>query len=125
MENARYNDEFIADFYERFMSRSPAIARRFKNTNMSAQKTMLHDSLIYVVDYFLTEKVSDQLHHIARIHSKGERDIAPDLYDVWMDSLMETVRDFDPEYSKDVELAWRMALSPGITYMKFSYDQPG
>ena len=49
--------------------------------------------------------------------------IPPDLYDVWLECLMQTLKEFDPEYSSEVELSWRVVLAPGITYMKFKYDQ--
>ena len=51
-----------------------------------------------------------------------ERGIAPELYEEWLESLIQTVREFDLEFTDEVELSWRVVLSPGITYMKFRYD---
>lgn len=48
--------------------------------------------------------------------------IKPYLYHLWFECLIDTVREFDPLFSDDVELAWRLTLSSGITYMKFGYD---
>ena len=36
---------------------------------------------------------------------------------------MEAVSEFDPEFNDEVELAWRLALTPGITYMKFMHQR--
>jgi hypothetical protein len=42
---------------------------------------------------------------------------------MWLESLIKTVADYDPEFDLDVELSWRVVLSSGITYMKFKYDK--
>lgn len=48
-------------------------------------------------------------------------DIHPELYDLWLECLIETVAEFDDGFRDEVELAWRLVLSPGIVYMKFKY----
>lgn len=50
-------------------------------------------------------------------------DIAPRLYDLWLETLIDTARDFDEQFDEEVELAWRLVLTPGIVYMKFYYDR--
>ena len=121
--NSSYNRDFIGRFYEILLTKSERIAQHFKHTDMSAQKTMLHDSLHYMVDFFTAHATNEYLQRIARVHSKGEHDIAPELYDIWLDSLIEALREFDPEFSDEVELSWRLVLAPGIVYMKFMRDR--
>jgi len=118
----RYNDAFISRFYEVFMASSEAVARSFQHTDMSVQKTMLHDSLQVVLDYHRTGKVSQQLQRLAQVHSRAGQDIVAALYDNWLDSLVMTVSEFDPEYDQTVERAWREAFVPGIQYMITCYD---
>ena len=38
------------------------------------------------------------------------------------ETLLEAVRLIDPDYDDDIDLAWRVVLAPGVTYMKRKYD---
>ena len=67
--------------------------------------------------------VPDYLEKIAQKHSQSAHDIPPQLYDLWLDTLVKTVKEFDPDFNEEVELSWRLVLSSGITYMKFKYDK--
>lgn len=40
------------------------------------------------------------------------------LYDLWLECLIATVAETDPEYSPIVESSWREGLKPGIARMK-------
>lgn len=112
-----YNDEFIQRFYEIFMAKSPEIAQLFKNTNMAVQKTMLHDSLHYLLNYYDSGVPNVPLNHIREIHGEGGLNIPDRLYELWLDSLIEAVKDKDPQFNRDVEQAWRRVMAPGIEYM--------
>ena len=121
--NQSYNRDFIERFYDIFLGQSQAIADLFRDTSMSAQKTMLHDSLHQLVEFYSSRKTSEYMRHIAKVHSRAGLDIPDELYDVWLDSLMQAVSEYDGQFNDDVELAWRLVLSPGITYMKFMHDR--
>ena len=36
--------------------------------------------------------------------------VHPDLYTFWTLALIETVREYDPEMTEEIELAWRMVI---------------
>lgn len=116
-----YNPAFIADFYADFLSASPFIKERFEQTDMSAQRTMLHDSLLLLIEFNRTRSADRRLRQLAEVHSRRGQDIPPEFYDLWLTSLVKAVAVHDPEFSDDVELAWRIALMPGITFMRFCY----
>ncbi|MFT6905519.1 MAG: hypothetical protein ACJAS1_002175 [Oleiphilaceae bacterium] len=40
------------------------------------------------------------------------------MYDIWLDSLISTVEEFDPEFDNDIDQAWREVLAPGIAFIK-------
>lgn len=122
--NGSQKDEFFDAFYDGFMSRSDEITERFAKTNMSRQKEMLHRSLQHMVEFSVERRASEQLRAVAERHSMSRLDIDPGLYDVWLDSLIETVQMFDSRFTEEIELAWRVVLAPGIVYMKFKYDKP-
>ena len=57
------------------------------------------------------------------MHSLVTADIPPDLYQLWLECLLKTVKKFDPRYCDDIELAWRMICSQGIAFMTFMYKR--
>lgn len=71
---------------------------------------MLQDSLLYTKHFFFLKKSNEYMKRIATIHSKADKDVRPELYDGWLDSLIEAVKEYDPEFDSDVEPAWRIAL---------------
>ncbi|MEM1114167.1 MAG: globin [Pseudomonadota bacterium] len=121
LHDGAYSPALISDFYKVFLAASPDVADKFAQTDMAAQRTMLHDSLNTLVDFFRTRVPSPQLQKLAEIHSRGAHDIPPAYYDIWLNSLVTALSRHDPEFNEAVELAWRIALAPGITYMRFAY----
>ena len=69
------------------------------------------------------EQGCEHLEKIARSHSKSGYDIKPHLYDLWLDSLIDTVQKCDPLFSPSVEEAWRKVMEMGIEYMKSEYEK--
>ena len=111
-------------FYEIFINKSSAIAEMFKNTSMDSQKLLLKKSLAELLKFYEERQVNQHLLKIGQIHAPDKMNITPEMYDLWLDTLMETIKKYDPEFMPKIELAWRVTLSPGITYMKFSYRHP-
>jgi hemoglobin-like flavoprotein len=106
---------FFADFYRNFLSR-PEIRELFRDTDMARQGAMLRRSLFHLVAFYVSHEPSAELERIALVHSR--LGIADRHYDQWLDALLETVRVHDAECDEITELAWRLALTPGITYMR-------
>lgn len=117
--NGSYNVELIDNFYRIFFTKSDVVAQLFANTNMSAQKTMLHDSLESLIDFSRAKKITPALEKIAQVHGRTKSNVPLYLFDIWLDSLMEAFYQQDASFSVEDELAWRLTLSPGITYIKF------
>ena len=114
---------FFDKFYENFLASSPEAREKFRNTNMFFQRRMLHDSLIHMQRFSIYKRAEPFIQNLAKKHSKSQLDIKPHLYDVWLTSLIDTVKEYDSEFDDEVELAWRMHFAPGITYMKHKYDK--
>lgn len=124
MDSELQRDEFLDAFYETFMSKSDEIATKFAHTDMQRQKEMLYQSLHHMLDFSVERKASEELRRIAERHSMSQINVEPRMYDIWLDSLIDAARSFDPRFTEEVELAWRVILAPGIAYMKFKYDKP-
>ncbi len=115
--------KFFEAFYDRFLSVDKDIARRFANTDMELQQKMLKKSFYSLFAFYASSHADDYINRIAKSHNRKHMDIRPEFYDTWLDCLIATVEQFDAQFSEDVELAWRLVMTPGITYMKFKYDK--
>jgi hemoglobin-like flavoprotein len=113
---------FLERFYQIFVASSPEVAEKFRNTDIRHQAALLRVSL-YCVMLASSGKPEGEAHlaRIAKIHNRAGRDISPALYDLWLESLLAAVREYDPELDDDAEQAWRRVLAPGIEFLKASY----
>ena len=106
-----------------FMTNSSLVEEKFRHVEMETQKEMLKQSLLVLLEIYSTRQIPDRMREIARKHDRKHADITPDLYDLWLDCIIETVKQFDPEFDGRVELAWRLVCSHGIAYMVFMYEK--
>ena len=109
-------EEFFRRFYQRFFAASPRVPKLFRETDMNRQVQMLKKSLYQMVALYITNTITDHLREIAERHRTLQMDA--ELYDIWLDCLIETVKEFDDQCDFTTELAWRLALAPAVTYMK-------
>ncbi len=113
--------EFFATFYALLMTSSPEAANKFSGTDMDQQIRMLRASVAVLVAFHAGGGQDPYIERLAMRHSQRSADIAPELYSLWMDCLMETVRRFDPKFTPRVEAAWRAIFSKGIEFMTSRY----
>jgi hemoglobin-like flavoprotein len=106
---------FFATFYEYFL-RDDAVRRLFSTTDMRHQQGMLRRSLFHLAAYYVSHEPSPEMERIAHIHATIG--VVASHYDLWLDALVATVRAHDEQCDLATELAWRWAMSPGITYMR-------
>ena len=112
---------FLEAFYERFVASSEEIRAKFAGTDMKRQVRMLEDSLFVIAVAVQGEEGSlarGDLPRIAARHSRNDLDIRPGLYDLWLECLIDTARSHDPQFSPELEAAWRDTLAFGIDYMR-------
>lgn len=107
--------QFFATFYEFFLQ-DDAVRRLFAKTDMLHQQGMLRRSLFHLTAYYVSHEPSPELERIARIHAR--LGVVASHYDLWLDALIASVRKHDDQCDLPTELAWRWAMSPGITYMR-------
>ena len=115
-------DAFFDRFYASFLDSSDEIKNKFAKTNFQVQKLLLRQSLSYLLEFSAGFNDIKHLKNLANTHSKSQKDIDPALYEHWLTTLIKTVKEFDPNYNTEVELAWRVILAPGIEYMKHHHD---
>lgn len=114
-------DQFLDEFYRRFIESSDEVRKKFENTDMQRQRRMLHQSLVYLVNYYANQNINDFLERVAERHSRRDLDISSDLYDLWLENLIDTVAAADSQFTPEVGDAWRQIMRPGIAYMREQY----
>ena len=114
------SQSFFDTFYQHFLGSSPAIREKFTKTDMSAQKHLLRAGILNLVLY--ARGMSDtKLRALGQSHSREGFDIRPELYDLWLDSLLLAVKQHDPEVDVEDLAAWREVLGKGINVIKSYY----
>ena len=114
---------FFEDFYDRFLAASPEVAEKFRHTDMARQRAMLKKAFYRLLSFYVSSHADYYLKEVAASHSRAQLDIAPALYDLWLETLIDTVRVYDEQFDDEVELAWRLVMTPGIVFMTFHYDR--
>lgn len=111
-------DGFFKRFYELFTAADSGVSRVFARTNMERQISMLQESLLYMIHFANSKTASIRMQRIATFHGSNELDVPSHLFDLWVDCLIGTVRERDPQFEPDIEVAWRVFLAPGVAYVK-------
>jgi len=115
--------DFFESFYTRFMAADPIIAEKFASTDFVRQREMLSESLTEMRSFFTEHTRTPYLAVLGKVHGHNGRKIEAHLYDVWLVTLVQTVKEFDSEYDDQTGIAWRIVLAPGIEFMRSHYDR--
>ena len=115
-------ESFFGDFYDTFLAKSSEVSEKFAETDFKVQNNLLKASL-YMMVVLRDEDPSQReaLERIGETHSRRHYDIRPELYDLWLDGLVETVARHDAEYTDDIGRAWRERMAPGIALIRSMY----
>jgi hemoglobin-like flavoprotein len=121
IERCSCRPDFLHRFYILFLASSDTVAKKFEHTDLGKQAILLKTSLYIMM---LASAESERIVHLerlAKLHSRAELDIKPELYDLWLERLVQAVKEFDPMFDPETETAWRHVLQPGIEFMKSRY----
>ena len=112
----RQHKEFIDTFYELFLAKSPEIAKMFAKTDFRIQKLMLRQSLLALICF--DRGIAGTREEIDRLAGRHkELNVKPEMYSMWLDALCETVQQYDPQYTPELEQQWRQAMRKSIDEM--------
>jgi len=113
---------FYDTFYDIFLAKSPEIPPLFAKTDFKKQKQVLKATVALMVRHRLhEEQASVALEKVGNTHRRDGYDIRPDLYALWLDSLCETVKQHDPEFTPKLEAQWRERMQAGIDFIVSAY----
>ncbi len=111
---------FFDAFYQNLLGSSPEIPPMFAKTDFERQHKLLRHSLGVLLIYAKRNNPA-LLERVAVRHSREDVNVDPSLYPHFVESLVQAVRECDPECCPEVEEAWRASIEPGIEFMKSKY----
>ena len=79
---------------------------------------MCMQSMTLITSFAATMKTSKEFNKVAKAHGKHKLNLPADMYDKWLDCLVDTVKEYDPDFNSQTETAWRVVMAPGIAHMK-------
>ena len=116
------HDGFIPAFYERFLASSDVIRDMFRDTDFEKQNQMLLRSLELSAGATAGEpEALREIQERAVTHDRDHLNVHPDHYALWLDSIISTAGEFDPEWNKDLQAAWQTILGHVIRHMTRKY----
>lgn len=114
------SDDFFQRFYEILHSSHPDVPPMFVETQMPRQYRLLQHGIGLLLSY--GNRPDDVLlERIAARHSASGLNVSPDMYPLFVSSLIEAVSGADPNFDETIEEAWREAVAPGIGFMISRY----
>lgn len=115
---------FFDDFYKEFTGQSLEIRQMFANTEMPAQKEALRAGLTFLIMYAEGKSpfAAEKLDKLGSSHSRTRINVRPDLYPLWMQSLITTVKKHVPTFNETSLKAWQSVLQHGVNRIKSHYN---
>lgn len=117
------NGAFVDRFYDRFLASSPEVRAKFASTDFARQRLMLLRSLELVAAAADGDADGvEELRARAETHSRSQLNIEPHLYDLWLESAIQSASAADPLWTAEVETAWRSILGAAVRHLSSRYD---
>jgi hemoglobin-like flavoprotein len=112
--------QFLHHFYDTLLASDDQISAIFEKTEFKKQTRLLQHA-IGLLFIYAKRPNPVLLERLAERHSNSDLDIDPAFYENWVDSLVETAEQHDPEFTPEVGEAWRESMKPGVDYMISKY----
>ena len=111
---------FFPEFYQRFFAQCPEARPMFVKTNFEHQHRLLKHAIGLLLAFAgrAGSPEPNLLTRVADRHGRDDLRIPPDMYDPFVNALVDNVRHFDGQFTPELEEAWRATLAPGVEYMK-------
>ncbi|MEO8199409.1 MAG: globin domain-containing protein [Gemmatimonadota bacterium] len=109
--------DFFRAFYNRLLASDPAIPPYFAHTRFDKQEKLLQHGISLLL-IFARRPNPNLLERITERHGSAGLNVPYRLYPVFLQSFLDTVREYDPAFDAGHDAAWRAALAPGISVMR-------
>jgi hemoglobin-like flavoprotein len=112
------NEGLAKKFYEIFLDADPRFRVMFRNTDFIKQRELLTHGILILLQYSEGVTTGEMaVRRIGELHRPEKINVTPDMYPIWVNSLMKAVAELDPEFTPELERQWRNALQKGIDTM--------
>lgn len=117
------NGQFIAHFYDIFMTSHPDIAPMFARTDFGKQHLALRRGISSAIAHAAGSRLAERtMVDMAKVHSHaGHAPVSPELYPYWVESLLTAVAEHDPQYTPALGGRWRQAMNATTTFFAGHY----
>jgi hemoglobin-like flavoprotein len=113
---------FFESFYRNFLTVCPEAAPRFARTDFARQNKLLRHAIgVLLIFPKQPDAEPTLLTRIAERHSRRDLAVPASLYPPFVDSLIATVKQYDPICTPEIEEAWRRTVAKGVQYMVSRY----
>ena len=114
---------FISRFYELLLASDDRIRTMFENTNWTQQNKALRRGISIALTHAGGSSIVDRpMGEMAEMHSRhGGVPVDPVLYRHWRESLLQAVREFDPQINPKLEENWSVALKKATDHFVDKY----
>jgi len=120
--NKSVEQSFLDAFYDAFLASDSRIPPMFDRTDMTKQKNLLRQGLTMLLMYSKnTPLARSAIEQLAIKHSRRQLNIAPELYPLWVNSLLTCVEKYDPDFDASLREKWHQSLATGIEAMTKAY----
>ncbi|MDQ6968728.1 MAG: globin [Mariprofundaceae bacterium] len=117
------SQKLIAAFYTRLMDADEEIRKKFETVDMTEQASLLSHAI--VMSFLFVDKnqqvAKKCIDNVRKTHAQHNLNIAPELYDTWLECLLETVALCDPHANDELLNDWRHVMSVAINHIREGY----
>ncbi len=107
---------FLDDFFTRFMKSDPSLRELFSRIDVEKQKPFTRTEIVALLMYARGNERGGPL--LAQVVSRHRYlGLQPAMYDLWVKSLIATLKMFDPMWSGELDQCWRSTLAKGLDYI--------
>lgn len=114
---------FIAAFYVNLIASDEEIRKKFERVDMEAQTDNLARAI--VMSFLFADKnhqtAARTMDLVRESHNRHHLDIQPHLYDIWLQCLIDTVREHDPQADEELLQDWHDVMSVSIEHIRSGY----
>lgn len=115
--------DFLERFYTLLLDSSEEIRPIFATTDFGQQRRALRRGITTAILFASgSDIVSREVERMAEVHSRrGRAPVRPPLYEYWLNTLVQTVRERDPQITPALEQRWQQAMRPIIDHFRRAY----
>jgi hemoglobin-like flavoprotein len=110
---------FLDRFYELFLATDERISDMFLLVDFDKQKELLRKGIMTILTFLDHESLAGKItiKRLRETHGSRGMNILPEYYELWKSCLIQTVEEYDHEFSEEIRSDWEDVLKAGIELM--------